>query len=519
MAEIKQLKEKKTDEIFYPVTVGEAVIFEDGRSLKDKIEKLSIYIETTYSNLKSLRDNNQLIPGALYRITDYVTTTAQVNTRSAMHQFDIIVQAISESVLSEDARAIQHKFEWPEQCWSDDDGEFATLEGVVKINGDLYYSYTYDIYHYAVNAKNPRFQFYAEEDDGYSYSFLYDYYYSGDEPNWSADSGYLRFNQNISEFSYFSNSNLAAWKLKYCLDNDTDRFAWAKRVLKSPLSHSDFIQAKDSNGTYIYVRDDAYDASNSYAWIYDDAGDDLSPEDYVSGNNENKDASDILRTNTPNVEDIHVGDIIDGQEIIDTSVEGKGVIYQMIDEYNNDCPYDFKNIQFLRSNEWLNTHDSWASDVIGGNYDGYYFYTFSWFDDTNSDNIIIEDVSTMGESDDEDVLQYANNNTILEKGDYGTLYLNNIVIVSSTNYDGGFFYPMKYNTFKWNCCNCSFGNDTMENVFDNYFYDNIFCNITIGNKTFGSVYSIERSEDTKNYIIYSHGGIQFRMIDDAFSGT
>lgn len=29
MAEIKQLKEKKTDEIFYPVTVGEAVIYQD----------------------------------------------------------------------------------------------------------------------------------------------------------------------------------------------------------------------------------------------------------------------------------------------------------------------------------------------------------------------------------------------------------------------------------------------------------------------------------------------------------
>lgn len=29
MAEIKQLKEKKTDEIFYPVTVGQGVIFED----------------------------------------------------------------------------------------------------------------------------------------------------------------------------------------------------------------------------------------------------------------------------------------------------------------------------------------------------------------------------------------------------------------------------------------------------------------------------------------------------------
>ena len=27
---------------------------------------------------------------------------------------------------------------------------------------------------------------------------------------------------------------------------------------------------------------------------------------------------------------------------------GKGVIYRLIDEYNNDCPYDFKNIQFKR---------------------------------------------------------------------------------------------------------------------------------------------------------------------------
>ena len=30
------------------------------------------------------------------------------------------------------------------------------------------------------------------------------------------------------------------------------------------------------------------------------------------------------------------------------SVNGKGVIYRMIDEWNNDCPYDFKNIMFKR---------------------------------------------------------------------------------------------------------------------------------------------------------------------------
>lgn len=30
------------------------------------------------------------------------------------------------------------------------------------------------------------------------------------------------------------------------------------------------------------------------------------------------------------------------------STKGKGVIYRMIDEFGNDCPYDFKNIQFKR---------------------------------------------------------------------------------------------------------------------------------------------------------------------------
>ena len=30
------------------------------------------------------------------------------------------------------------------------------------------------------------------------------------------------------------------------------------------------------------------------------------------------------------------------------STNGKGVIYRMIDEFGNDCPYDFKNIQFKR---------------------------------------------------------------------------------------------------------------------------------------------------------------------------
>lgn len=135
----------------------------------EKLENIisTTIIEITWSELKAKRDAGELTLGQLYRITDYQCTTVQSNTRSVGNQFDIIVLALTNNTLSEQAWAALH---------------------------------------------------------------------SGD--------------------TYFANNNLSAWKLWYCLDNDTTRFAWA---------------------------------------------------DNTSGN-------------------------------------GRGVIYRMIDEFNNDVPYDFKNI-------------------------------------------------------------------------------------------------------------------------------------------------------------------------------
>ena len=63
----------------------------------------------THSELKSLCDNKTLVSGAFYRITDYECTTTQADTQSANHPFDIIVQALDEHTLSENAQAIQHE--------------------------------------------------------------------------------------------------------------------------------------------------------------------------------------------------------------------------------------------------------------------------------------------------------------------------------------------------------------------------------------------------------------------------
>ena len=121
----------------YKMTIGATGEVEiEAEGAADATELL---VETTWAELKALRDGGNLVAGQHYRITDYQCTTSQANTQSAGHQFDIIVVADDESTLNENARAIMH---------------------------------------------------------------------DGDQ--------------------YFTGCKLSAWKLLYCLDNDSSRFAWAQ---------------------------------------------------------------------------------------------------------------------------------------------------------------------------------------------------------------------------------------------------------------------------------------------------
>ena len=43
------------------------------------------------------------------------------------------------------------------------------------------------------------------------------------------------------------------------------------------------------------------------------------------------------------------------EDVINNIISGKGVIYYMKDEWGNECPYDFKNIQYLKNSVWLYT--------------------------------------------------------------------------------------------------------------------------------------------------------------------
>ena len=232
-------------------------------------------VKITWSEVKALMDNSQLVPGQQYRIIDYTCTTTQAATKSAGHVFDIIVTADSESVLNEEARAIKH-----------------------------------------------------------------------------------------DEDTYFTNSDLNAWKIWYCIDNDTTRFAWA-------------------------------DGTN-----------------------------------------------------------GKGVIYRMIDEFGNDCPYDFKNIQFYR--QWDEAKQLWRT-IPNGN-TGVPCYTFS--SEGSSSTTSFTDMS----------LSASNNvysNVIKEYISSNKQTLNNICFFGTL---------CNKNTFGADCRENTFGNKCSSNAFGSYCFLNSFGN-------------------------------------------
>lgn len=469
------------------------------------------YVETTYSELKSLRDEGKLTPGALYRITDYQCTTTQEGTRSAGNQFDIIVTALSENVLNEDAKAIQHKFEMPKEAKGSLADEPLYFAGIVLIDDISYFVY--------------------ETNESYSYQSKYllrtdrvpsldtvneNFYWFVSDLIWIPSDGYidtgdtLGFKQDISKLLNFSNSNLAAWKLRYCLDNDEERFAWAKNLYLSPATHNKCIQVTDGD-SYIYVRQTQLDNENGLAWVYDEnTSSRTSIKEYANFENESLDTEDIIYTPSEN---IYIGQVLDmggtSVTLVDFSEQGKGVIYQMIDEYNNDCPYDFKNIQFLRSRQWLQEHEIWTTRTNDEFYVDSYYYTFSIYNQINGEQYLVYDASIQNESISLGWNKVFNNKIRPYIDDFSSTtlnkqILNNIIIAGFLRNDLEF--SVYNNTFNNNChdisCVNAFFNNIFENscediVLENGFSNNIiqsdskFINTNI--EIFGSVFKHNRN--------------------------
>ncbi len=395
--------------------------------------------EITYAELRELRDNGELIPGMQYRITDYVTTTTQFDTRSAGHQFDIIVTADSTNTLNENARAAVHK--------GDDYFGFAGSPTVVakrfidEWEGEEH-EFEYDTWTYPSvfdhtgyledgtpvvyinNLDNVEKGTEDEFTDYYKYVGRetwndiecdvwqrYSWGLADDNPTHYPSESYVLTTRTIvgGKFTGLQSGEkykLSAWEIKYSIDNDADKFGWADDSFKKYK----VLQLLDPRSTIsdtrpiYYMRYPKFDdtENNWYAWVYLDTSKKHIYEITENDLTEFDQWEQIFLKS----EFVRVGDQISvpyyGRAMrvnevgdVTTSVrEGKGVIYYMKDEWGNECPYDFKNIQFKRykvadcsrygeasslHDQYLGIIGSWNEDILSIEDESDYIWCYTFY--------------------------------------------------------------------------------------------------------------------------------------------
>mgnify|MGYP003288418150 CR=1 FL=1 len=539
--------------IYYDLRITDTVNIIGTASVGGGVAQLQQSV--TYAELKSLRDNGELVAGMQYRITDFVTTTSQPDTKSAGHQFDIIVTALSNNTLSENASADYHSTDggvcdgctFIPDVLADEDGNLD--DGSVKS-----YYYVFEDFTEGSDGTEEGYKAtdefiaydYLENGDGIVVPVIYktdaeaaidapeefgepDYadifYYDGtmkidgvtydkwrkicetqeNGPFWDGRTGYIwaLTNQVVigggsAVDTHFANANLPAWEIKYCLDNDKTRFAWAvdeQMIVNldsgysngAPLTRQPSADGRDNNAIAV--------GGYYYAWgTQADVEEGDSTNFYYS-------KSETLT----NGETVFFGGDIEfyTAEVVDG---GKGVIYYMKDEWGNECPYDFKNIQFKRyavtatqvqekefmiyeqgSQDIKYAYGTSLDDCTVDSENSAYYYTFSYVLQTGD----VQDLTIVGNKlrpDYEDNC-VQNKVGIYILADYegdSKLYLSNNVCVTTELWyiDNDDVLRYSYNTFGDYCHSNTFGNECYSNTFGNYCTSNTFGDICYSN-TFG----------------------------------
>lgn len=262
--------------------------------------------------------------------------------------------------------------------------------------------------------------------------------------------------------SYFANNDLNAWQIWYCLDNDGDRFAWggiASEKIKSTSSPTEQTFTFDKTISYILFENKKYVLN---------IGEEVS---IYSG----------MRLYVTLLKDGQSLRVRDNDSFISSSrpitvhfsYSGTGVIYRMIDEFGNDCPYDFKNIRFR--------HPIDAEDVS-------YYYTFSLYKYGNTNytdaSLLFSDSDTSSVLDSKPMcynniinsyivdksyrlpnnICITQNNTSVYNNRFGTNCRNNFLGIACNN--NSFGYGSHDNHLTDNCGGNSFGSGCYDNILD-----------------------------------------------------
>jgi len=279
-----------------------------------------------YDDLRWLTANGCLIPGMKYRIIDYIPAVRpqQINgtyyhVDASVTQFDIIVTALSENELSEDAEACL-----PEQC----DASRNYYKSFNVNLGSWKLKYTIDDnplkYDWATGfcVNNPGRTLYT---DGKIYSF--GAMNGGSRMGYTTSASFIYYQNTIPkyvfDFSYDScytvpvgvGTNVTSGSKDYTLYGDT--FTVSKNyqyIIDGELYYASgdiYIEGKTSQSNILLISESQYNLTTDTFGIY-----------------------------------IEVPTIWELDEILAISwvSTNRGVVYNMIDDKGNEAPWDFKNI-------------------------------------------------------------------------------------------------------------------------------------------------------------------------------
>ena len=162
----------------------------------------------------------------------------------------------------------------------------------------------------------------------------------------------------------------------------------------------------------------------------------------------------------------------------------------MIDDFGNDCPYDFKNIQFYR--QWDEAKQLWCT--IPTDNTGVPCYTFSSSGDSSTASFTDMSLSTSNDVYSNVIKEYIK----YDKQTHSKQTLNNICFFGLVCNENIFGVDCYENTFGNQCINNSFGNSCYANSFRNDLWHNSFGN-RCENNSFGSGCSYNTFGDYLTY--------------------
>lgn len=288
---------------------------------------------------------------------------------------------------------------------------------------------------------------------------------------------------------YFADSKLEAWELRYTLEN----VQWS--AVKGITVWEEDNWPLTSAGT-VTIDNTEYMLWKAGQDLYDDSG----AEWFVS---EDAEAGTMLYEYDPEtgeiVEDGWSVEIVKSRSVDE---DGVGTILWMKDEFGNECPYDFKNIQFKR---WAVTDSVSGRQGLNGLYLGVYRFTPA--DITISDEtdfIWAYTFSSDAEGGDQEDFSLGGNhiieNVILSHPD-GIIPDN--VFFGSYNDGNSIGICSEHNSFAGNCRSNTIGSYFRMNVAGNTLFHNHFGNDVYGN-SFGNSFSRNTVGDDMSVMSFSH---------------